>query len=81
MLGRDDYARQSAYLPRTPGDLARAAAFRDQAVRLNGGKAARIDAFIAAERGVMAFMFEAYIFGGDAQSRDLHNRLAETCVP
>ncbi len=81
VLGRDDYARRSAYLPRTPGDIALAAAFRDKAVRLNGGKAAKIDAFIASERAVMAFMVEAYIFGGDDQSRDMHDRLAEICLP
>ena len=78
--GRDDYARRSTYLTRTPGDLDLALGFRDVAVRLNGGAAGEVDTFIAQERKTMAFLFEAFIFGGDEQSRDIHDRLIETCV-
>lgn len=81
VLGRDDYAKRSAYLPQTPGDAALAAAYRNRAVRLNGGNARKVDAFIATERTVMAFMFEAYIFGGDDQSRNMHDHLTELCTP
>jgi hypothetical protein len=79
VLGRDDYAQVSAYLDRDPDDPAFARALRDVAVRLNGGAAGEVDAFIAAERKLMALMFEAFIYGGDSQSRDLHDRMVATC--
>lgn len=78
-LGRDDYARASSLLDADPGDPARAAAFRAVAVRLNGGAAAEIDAFLRTERRAMARLLEAYIQYGDAPSRDLHDRLLATC--
>ncbi len=78
-MGRDDYARVSAYLDRNPEDLILAQKSRDIAVELNGGQAAEVDDFIAEQRRVMAFMLEAYIFGGDTQSRDMHDRLLKTC--
>ncbi len=78
-LGRDDYARASPYLDRDTADLKLAQTSRDLAVALNGGNAAEVDAFITQERKVMAFMLDAFIFGGDAQSRDVHDRLLQTC--
>lgn len=78
-LGRDDYARASAYLDADPTDVERAAAFRAVAVRLNGGDAAEIDAFLRRERRVMALTIEAFIYGNDAESRDIHDRLLQTC--
>ena len=78
-LGRDDFARTSAWLDRNPGDPARAAALRDEAVRLNGGAAPEVDAFVAEEREVLAFLFEAMILDQDEQSRDVHDRLVATC--
>lgn len=79
-LGRDDYARASAYLDADPRDAARAAGFRAVAVRLNGGDATAIDAFIEAERGSMVLLLDAYIYGADEQSRELHDRLLQTCA-
>ncbi len=79
-LGRDDYATRSAYLDNDPSDPARAAAFRAAAVRLNGGDAAPVEAFIAKERHNMDLLFEAFIYGGDKQSRDVHDILLETCA-
>jgi hypothetical protein len=78
-LGRDDYARVSTLLDTDPTDPARAAAFRAVAVRLNGGDQGAIDAFLATERHAMARLVEAYVYGGDDTSRDLHDRLLETC--
>lgn len=77
--GRDDFAENSAYLDRNDQDAVLAARFRDAAVALNGGAAGPVDAFIAEERGAMAWLVKAAILG-DAQSRDLHDRLAERCA-
>jgi hypothetical protein len=76
--GRDDFARVSAYLDRNDQDVVLAARFRDEAVALHGNAAA-VDAFIADERGAMAWLVEAAILG-DPQSRDLHDRLVARCV-
>lgn len=78
-LGRDDYARASTFLDADPMDAARAAAFRAVAVRL-AGEAGPVDAFLRKERRAMALMVEAYIYGGDTTSRDLYERLLETCA-
>ena len=78
-LGRDDYARTSTTLDADPTDPARAAAFRAVAVRL-AGEAGPVDAFLRKERGAMARLVEAYVYGGDATSRDLYERLLETCA-
>ncbi len=77
-LGRDDYARASTFLDADPTDAARAAAFRAVAVRLNG-EAGPIDDFLRKERRAMARLVEAYVYSGDDTSRDLHDRLLETC--
>lgn len=78
-LGRDDYARASTFLEADPTDAARAAAFRSVAVRL-AGEAGPIDAFLRKERRAMARLVESYVYGGDGTSRDLHDRLLETCA-
>ena len=77
-LGRDDFARVSAYLDRNAYDLPLAQEFRDVAVQLNGGAAKLVDAFIAQERPAMAQLIEAAILG-DRQSTDLHERLVLRC--
>lgn len=77
-LGRDDYARRSAFLDREPSDRTRAAAFRAAAVRLNGGDAAAVDAFIAGERGNMALTFERFVLG-DRTAEDVHDILLDAC--
>ena len=79
-LGRDDYARQSATLAPDPTDRPRAEAYRRAAVRLNGNNADGIDTFINGLRPTMAFLFDAWIFGGDAQARDMHTRLSRICA-
>ncbi len=79
-FGYDDYARWSAYLDRDPGDLARARAFRAVAYSLNGGRTGPVDAYVAEQRRLMASMIEAMIYGGDRQSRDLFDRLTQTCA-
>jgi hypothetical protein len=76
--GRDDFAQVSAYLDRNDGDAVLAARFRDAAVA-ETGDAAPVDAFIADERGAMAWLVEAAILG-DPQSRALHDRLVERCL-
>ena len=77
-LGRDDFARGSAYLDSDPTDPDRAAAFRAVAVRLNGGNAAPIDAFIATERDAMSPMVEAALYGDKISDR-LQRRLLTIC--
>jgi hypothetical protein len=77
--GRDDFAGVSAYLDRNDQDVVLAARFRDAAVAEMGGAAGPVEAFIADERGRMAWLVEAAILG-DAQSRDLHDRLVERCA-
>lgn len=77
-LERDDYAQVSRFIDADPTDAARAAAFRAVAVRL-AGEAEPIDAFLRKERRAMARLVEAYVYGGDDTSRDLHDRLLETC--
>jgi len=79
-FGQDDYARASTLLPRSPGDLALAQAFRQIALRQTTQGQAAIDAFIAQQRPVMAFMVEAYIYGSDRQSRDLYESLSRDCA-
>ena len=79
-LGQDDYARHSNLLSQDPQDLALAAAFRAVAHRLTNRDAAAIDAFIAQQVPIMAFMVEAYIFGGDRQSRDIYESLMADCA-
>jgi hypothetical protein len=78
-LGKDDYARQSGVLERDPGDLVMAEAFRQVAHRLTTRDAAAIDAFIARQVPIMAFMVEAYVYGDDRQSRDLYESLMADC--
>lgn len=77
--GFDDYARLSAFLDRHEGDLDRADAFRAVAYRLDSGATARVDAFVAEQRRLMSSLIEAMIHGGDDQSRDVFDRLAQTC--
>lgn len=77
--GRWDYAHESPYLDEDATDLDRAAAFRAVAIRLNEESAPEIDAFIAEQRPLMVMLFDAMIYYGDGTSRDLHDRLLETC--
>jgi|688.fasta_scaffold504353_3 hypothetical protein len=74
-FGQDDYAQVSPWLDRDPKDLPLAEAFRAVALRRTTQGPAAIDAFIQAQRLQMGFLVEAFIFGGDRQSRDLHDRL------
>ena len=77
-FGWDDLARASTLLDRTPGDLARAEAFRGVAHRLTSASAASVDAFIADQRGLMMQMIDEGLYGG-GESRDLMERLLQTC--
>ncbi len=79
-LGQDDYARHSSLLARDPSDVALGEAFRAVAHRLTTRDAAAIDAFIADQIPIMAFMVEAYIYGGDRQSRELYESLMDDCA-
>jgi hypothetical protein len=79
-LGRDDYARASPFLDRDPADLRLAEAFREVARRQTIGPPAAIDAFIADQRPLMFDLFDAFIYGADKQSSDLHDRLLATCA-
>ena len=77
--GFDDYAARSAFVDRVEGDLERADAFRAVAYRLDGGRTARVDDYVATQRPLMLSMIDAMIYGGDRQSRDLFRRLTQTC--
>ncbi|SFP06251.1 hypothetical protein [Tranquillimonas alkanivorans] len=70
-LGFSDYIGGTA-----EADLGRA--FRDVAVRLSGD-AARVDAFIAEQRPLMSLMIDAHVWEQDEDSRDIFERLAQTC--
>ncbi len=78
-LGHDDYARRSAFLDADASDVALAEAFRAVAHRLTNRTPAAIDAFIADQVPLMSLTVEAYIYGGDRQSRDLYEQLMEDC--
>lgn len=79
-LGRQDYATASPFLDADPADPVAARAFRDAAIRLNGGREGEVDAFIAAQRPLMFDLLDAYIVGNDRLSRDLYERLTKTCA-
>jgi hypothetical protein len=78
-LGQDDYQR-SKVLKQDPQDVALGEAFRAVAHRLTNRDAAAIDAFIAQQVPIMAFMVDAYIYGGDKQSREIYERLMQDCA-
>jgi hypothetical protein len=79
-FGQDDYARASTLLDRDPQDLHLAEAFRQAALRLTTQSPKAIEDFIEKQRPIMAFMVEAYIFGGDRQSRDVYETLMQDCT-
>ncbi|MBL4917271.1 hypothetical protein [Szabonella alba] len=79
-LGRDDAARRLRHLPRDTEDPARAEAFRQAAIRLNGGAVAGVDEAIAAARPAMRLLLESLVLDQDLQSRDLYERLLGTCA-
>lgn len=79
-LGQDDYARRSTLLDQDPKDVELAEAFRAVAHRLTNRDAAAIDAFIAEQVPIMSLLVEAYIYGGDRQSRDLYESLMQDCA-
>ena len=78
-FGQDDYAQASAYLDRDPKDLELAEAFREVALRETTQGPAASDAFIQTQRRQMSFLAEAFILGGDRQSRDLYESLMQDC--
>ncbi|MCA3435993.1 MAG: hypothetical protein INF48_01585 [Rhodobacter sp.] len=78
-FGQADYAVVSPYLDSDPEDLELARAFRQVALHQTTQGPAAIDAFIAAQRRQMRFLVEAFLFGGDRQSRDLYESLMEDC--
>ncbi len=80
LLGQDDYASRSQLLDRNPQDVVLAEAFRKVAHRLTNRDAAAIDSFIAQQIPIMAFLVEAYIFGGDRQSREVYESLWQDCA-
>jgi len=79
-FGQADYALASPYLDSDPKDLALAEAFRQVALRQTTQGPAAIDAFIQSQRRQMSLLVEAFIFGGDRQSRDLHDSLMQDCA-
>ncbi|WP_309664735.1 hypothetical protein [Tabrizicola sp.] len=79
-FGQDDYARASTLLDRDPQDLHLAEAFRQVALRQTTQSPEVINDFIKKQRPIMAFMVEAYIFGGDRQSRDVYETLMQDCA-
>lgn len=77
-FGWDDLARVSTLLDRSPGDLARAEAFRRVAYRLTSASAASVDDFIADQRGLMMQMIDEGMYGS-GESRSLMEQLLQTC--
>ncbi len=77
--GFGDAAESLRFLDADPGVAARADAFRAVAYRLSGGKKADIDRKIAEQRPLMALLVEAYVLDADRQSRDIFQRLSQTC--
>lgn len=78
-LGFSDYAKRSPFLDYDPDDVNRSETFRDIALHLSPDRAAEIDARIASERPAMALLAEAVIYGGDAQSRTVFEKLTGRC--
>ncbi len=79
-FGQADYAVASPYLDSDPKDLELAEAFRQVALRQTTQGPAAIDAFIKDQRRRMRFLVEAFILGGDRQSRDLYESLMQDCA-
>lgn len=77
-LGRADYAERSAYLTGEAEARAAGEAFRKEALRTSNDTA-KTEALIADQRPLMALLSEAYIYGGDEQSRDIFERLTAGC--
>jgi hypothetical protein len=77
-FGYADYAKISPYLDFDPSDLRAAEAFREVALRL-ADTDSEVEAYIATQRPLMGRLMESYIYNGDAQSRDIFERLNETC--
>ncbi len=78
-LGRDDFARASAFLDRDPQDLVTAERFRHRALQQNPDSAP-IDQIIAEQRPLMQALLENYITEGTRADRDLHERTAAACT-
>ncbi len=77
-LGRADYADVSTYLTGEAEARALGEAFRRAALRLSHDRA-QTDALIADQRPLMSLLSEAYIYGGDEQSREISERLVQGC--
>ena len=72
------YAEVSSYLD--AGDAAaQAARWRDRAVA-ETGDAAAVDAYVAREARARALMIDAYVYGGDRQSREVFERAMARCA-
>ncbi len=78
-LGFSEYAKRSPFLDYNPDDLKRSDVFRRIALSLSPDRQPLIDQTIATERAAMALLVEAMIYGGDAQSRDVFERLTQRC--
>ena len=76
--GYADYAKLSPYLDFEQSDVEAAEAFRAVALRLSAPET-EVITFIDAERPRMTRLMESYIYDGDAQSRDIFERLSATC--
>lgn len=77
-FGYADYAKVSPYLDFDPSDLRVAEAFREVALRLAETES-DVETYIAAQRPLMTRLMESYIYNGDAQSRDIFERLNQIC--
>ena len=77
-FGYGDYAAVSPVLDEQPAAYDQAKAFRAAAIRLTGDAQA-VDAHIARWRPDMARMMDAYIGYADRPSREMFERLSETC--
>lgn len=77
-FGYGDYAAVSSFLDGQQAAYDKANAFRAAAIRLTGDAEA-VEAHIARWRPDMALMMEAYIGHADRSSREIFERLSDTC--
>ncbi|MEO1363067.1 MAG: hypothetical protein AAFU86_04735 [Pseudomonadota bacterium] len=73
------FARAPARLDHLLADVNRANAFRDVALRLATAAPDEIDRYVTEQRPLMVSMLDALIYNRSHTSRDVFERLIETC--
>ncbi|MHC0054086.1 hypothetical protein [Actibacterium sp. D379-3] len=79
-LGYGDFQSRYAIASGDAADAYRVAAdFRAAAIRLGGGDATAVDAYISEQRPLMLLMNKSFMIDGNRESQDMFDRLARTC--